>query len=483
MAPPDEATSRGHDRPEPREHKSATSENEAAALVFSVCHPVATTQVVTGHPGRAGEAESPGATLATEEAPAAAAHYGHPNEAEGPGAGPAAKPGSAPVNEKALPAAALVAEVPRPAKGQAPERELVAGATSPKPAGLPEPGPARGAQPVSPMSGQPAQPAVGAGRKRAGDTLAGPARSLGNQARSLGNQARSLGNPARSPGKPIGSSSSAEGSSAQVEPPEAERGSGPARSVGPAGHASTSRPEVGGSATGLGRTPVSLGGQPLAAERTPRVMPAGGATAKGPSLAPEHRATGSAQPAQKFSHSASGPSLPLAAPPGAQANAVVPGPGKLVGTAPAVRAQATPEQLGQVVLRELAQLPPAAKDDIGNWSMSVQLDPPELGRVDATLTLLPAGLHVLLVASTAAGHAALQQFCERISVALGGTVTVSSNSNASGGPAAGQDGAGRGTAHGSAFGNAEGPNPGDGRDGAPARTAAHGADGGIYLFV
>jgi hypothetical protein len=215
----------------------------------------------------------------------------------------------------------------------------------------------------------------------------------------------------------------------------------------------------------------------------PPEVPAAHAAASTPALGPERKDARKPEAPETVLRPLGGGGQALAATGGGQGGAPALGSTKLAGLALPHRAQVAPEQLGQFLLRRLSELPAAVRDAEGNWSLSLQLDPPELGRVEATLTLAPSGLHLVLIASTAAGRSALQEASHQISFALGGEVTVSANSGGPGHYMAGRHAPGRDAAGGTGFGSAGELEPGERSTAEASRSAARGADGGICLFV
>ena len=91
-------------------------------------------------------------------------------------------------------------------------------------------------------------------------------------------------------------------------------------------------------------------------------------------------------------------------------------------------------------MAHLAQLVPPAKGTDGTWTLSVQLDPPQLGRVDAVVSFGASGLGVLLVPSTPVAQQVLQQASQHIAANLGGTVTVSTGTVSTGAGTGGNTG-------------------------------------------
>jgi len=90
------------------------------------------------------------------------------------------------------------------------------------------------------------------------------------------------------------------------------------------------------------------------------------------------------------------------------------------------------QQLGEAVLQHLEHLAPPERGQDGTWALSVQLDPPALGKVDALLSLGSSGLSVVLVPSTPAAWQALQQASHQIAANIGGHVTVSLHAGSAG---------------------------------------------------
>jgi hypothetical protein len=82
-------------------------------------------------------------------------------------------------------------------------------------------------------------------------------------------------------------------------------------------------------------------------------------------------------------------------------------------------------QVSEAVIGHMASVPAPSRATDGTWSVSVHLDPPELGQVQATLTLGPNGLEVLLVPSTSLAQQALQQASRQIAQSIGGNAPVS----------------------------------------------------------
>ena len=97
-------------------------------------------------------------------------------------------------------------------------------------------------------------------------------------------------------------------------------------------------------------------------------------------------------------------------------------------------------QVSAAVAQHLDQLAPPARSTDGTWSLSVQLDPPELGKVGATLSLGASGLSVVLAPSTPAAQQAIQQASQQIAQDIGGSVTVFMHTGAQGGTGSGQQG-------------------------------------------
>jgi flagellar hook-length control protein FliK len=98
-----------------------------------------------------------------------------------------------------------------------------------------------------------------------------------------------------------------------------------------------------------------------------------------------------------------------------------------------------------VIAQHLDQLSPPERGPGGTWSLSVQLDPPDLGKVAAVLSLGASGLSVVLTPSTPAAQQALQQASQQIAQNIGGNVTVSVHTGAHSG--SGQQGRQEAGAH------------------------------------
>jgi hypothetical protein len=263
--------------------------------------------------------------------------------------------------------------------------------------------------------------------------------------------------------------------------------SGPASTVGRAPRREQAKPSAASGATGLASDRPS---KQLSDERPARQAD-GSSTAHRPAqpgLGGPGR--GPAGPLPGLSKGASGPAAGTS--PAGQSPGLSPGVGPPSGAGPAFApssgagssARAAPGHLGQVLLGELGQLPAAFRDRKGNWSLSVQLDPPELGQVQATLTLAPGGLHVVLVVSTPAAHAALVDASRQISRTLGAEVTIAGGTDGSGRQAA-EERARQGLFGGAGLGRGGQGEPAGEPKGAstPAGAASHGANGAIYLFV
>ena len=92
-------------------------------------------------------------------------------------------------------------------------------------------------------------------------------------------------------------------------------------------------------------------------------------------------------------------------------------------------------QVSEAVTAHMAQLAPPVKAADGTWTLSVQLDPPQLGRVDAVVSFGASGLSVLLVPSAPVAQQVLQQASQHIAANIGGAVTVSTGAGTSGGHA------------------------------------------------
>jgi flagellar hook-length control protein FliK len=97
------------------------------------------------------------------------------------------------------------------------------------------------------------------------------------------------------------------------------------------------------------------------------------------------------------------------------------------------------QQVSAAVSQHLDQLPQPSRGTDGTWTLSVQLDPPELGKVDAVLSLGASGLSVVLAPSTPAAQQAIQQASRQIAQNIGGNVTVFVQTGA-GGTGGGQQG-------------------------------------------
>lgn len=102
------------------------------------------------------------------------------------------------------------------------------------------------------------------------------------------------------------------------------------------------------------------------------------------------------------------------------------------------------DQVGHAVASYAQTLAPAIRAPGGAWRIVVRLDPPEMGSVDATLSLGPTGLHVELVASTPDATQALLSATHQLSNALGGKVTVAHPGPGSFGGTSAGDGGGAG---------------------------------------
>lgn len=139
---------------------------------------------------------------------------------------------------------------------------------------------------------------------------------------------------------------------------------------------------------------------------------------------------------------------------------------------PAVAPQPTSRQVSAALVQHLAQLPAPSRGTAGTWTLSVELDPPQLGRVEAVVTLGPTGLSVLLVPSAPAAQQVLQQASQHIATNLGATVTVSTGT-----------GPGSGSGHQPA--SVPGPSPAGSDEGAePDEPAtAPPATHGSYIFA
>lgn len=92
--------------------------------------------------------------------------------------------------------------------------------------------------------------------------------------------------------------------------------------------------------------------------------------------------------------------------------------------APEGHISAVASQVSQAVVGRMAALPAPSRATDGTWTVSVSLSPPELGQVQASLSLGPGGLTVVLVPSTALAQQALQQASHQISQSIGGSVSV-----------------------------------------------------------
>jgi flagellar hook-length control protein FliK len=87
-------------------------------------------------------------------------------------------------------------------------------------------------------------------------------------------------------------------------------------------------------------------------------------------------------------------------------------------------------QVSEVVVAHMASLAPPSRFPDGNWTISVRLDPPELGQVQATLSLGQDGLSVVLVTSTQLAQQVLQQASHQIAASIGKSASVSVHAGA-----------------------------------------------------
>ena len=135
------------------------------------------------------------------------------------------------------------------------------------------------------------------------------------------------------------------------------------------------------------------------------------------------------------------------------------------------------QQVGSAVAQRLAQLPPPGRSLDGTWSLSVQLDPPELGKVDAVLSLGASGLNIALTPSTPVAQQALQQASQQIAQNIGGNVNVFVHTGGHGGTGGGQQDPSWATSR--RLPASHGGDAGDAPPSAPGRSTTN----GTYMLV
>jgi len=131
--------------------------------------------------------------------------------------------------------------------------------------------------------------------------------------------------------------------------------------------------------------------------------------------------------ASPFSRGTRSRTVSGAAPPGGSPVAAA-----VAGRAPALRvdsmATVGPEGSvvpGEIDARVLRLVTPPTETEDGGWQTTVRLDPPDLGTVDATVTVRGGNVAVVLTYQTDATHGALQAALHTIQSNLGDRATVS----------------------------------------------------------
>lgn len=127
-----------------------------------------------------------------------------------------------------------------------------------------------------------------------------------------------------------------------------------------------------------------------------------------------HDASQSAGMADSYASSGS-------APPATSTAATLTGP----TASPSTTSPPTSTQVSEAVLGRLATVPTPSRGLDGTWTVTVRLDPPELGQVQATVSYGASGLDIVLVPSTTQGQQVLQQASHQIAANIGSNATVS----------------------------------------------------------